>query len=163
MKKWNRMLALILAFLMVFSLAACWGGDKEPDTTEEPSAPVTPSEQPEPSPEPQDEDEKTPVDPADLVGAWDLYAWELLTGGSYTEVVDQQFVFTEDVLDYVISGTVTTHNNYSFTDEYTIHLTDINNPDAFVDWGIYMKDDVLTIEDPLTGVYYYCRKAEEAD
>ena len=104
------------------------------------------------------EPEKVAVKPEELVGSWELYAWELLTGGSYTEVANQQFVFTEDMMDYIVEGAVTTHNSYTLSDEYTLHLVDVNNPELYVDWSIYWKDGVLTMEDPLVGVYYYCRR-----
>ena len=151
--------AVVLIVLLIIVFATRRGEDASENPSAQPTSSVGPTESVQPSAEP--ESERTPVDPEELIGAWDLYAWELLTGGSYTEVVNQQFVFTENVMDYMVEGTVATHNNYTFTDEYTLHLTDVNNPEVFVDWGIYWEDEVLTFEDPLTGVYYYCRKAED--
>ena len=169
MKNMKHLAALFLTLALVFSLAACGGPANENPSVEPsavPSEPVEPSVKPvEPSEEvassTEPEPSREPMDPATLAGTWELYAWDLLTGGMYTEVADQQFVFTEDVLDYIIAGAVTTHNNYEFTDEFTIRLTDINNPELFTDWAVYMVEDVLTFEDPITGVFYYCRPAAE--
>ena len=147
----KKTLAWLMATVLVLSLAACGG---KPEQTPAPS----PSEEPSQS---QPAEDRTAIAQAELIGTWEMVSWDLLDGGSETSLSGNYLVFTDDVMDYVVSGIVKTHNSYSIEDAYTLKLKDLNS-DAVADWTMYLNNakGALVFEDTANGICYNCVRYE---
>ena len=106
----------------------------------------------------------TPIDPADLLGVWNITGWNVLADGSFSPVTDQTFEFKEDELYYYISGETASACYYTFENEYDIALRnfDAAETDAPLIWTLYFNEEgQLLIEDPTYAIAYVCVQAEE--
>ena len=166
MSKLNRLLALLMALVMVFALAAC--GSKAP--AEEPAAAEeAPAEEPaaeEPAAEPEAPHENLvyatstfgqKFSPFFATTAYDMEVVDLTTGAL--------FIYDRDgaMIEQGIEGEVRTHNGVDYT-YYTMGNVDITqNDDGTVDYALTMRDDIVfsdgvpaTIDDVIFGIYVLC-------
>ena len=121
-------------------------------SAETPEPEPTPEPDPEPTPEPSDEPSFTS---ADLIGSWNLYAWDLTIGGMYTEEVNDFFVFTQDTVTYVDNNVEAGVWSYSFTDGNSMALVGGTS----TNWNLsYGENGELVITDPAAYIVYYCVK-----
>ena len=103
------------------------------------------------------EEAAAPVSPEDLVGTWDLHSMNF--AGTETPVQDQTFVFTEDSVQYVVSGATVNDNTYTWTDESTLHIVSKADPSGAVDWSLAPQaDGSVIITDTTNGLVYTCTK-----
>ena len=163
----KKCLAILVALVMVFSLAAC--GNKAPVSSPENSPAAAPSAAPTPEPTPEPTLEPTPepsVEPGDepsftsaeLVGSWVLYAWDLTIGGMYTEEVNDFFVFTENDVTYIDNNVKSGVWNYQFTDQNSMVLVG----GTTTSWDLsYGENGELVITDPIAYLVYYCVREGE--
>ena len=108
------------------------------------------------------QDKGTPIDPADLLGTWDITGWNVLADGSFVPVTDQTFEFLEDELYYDISGETASACYYTFENEYDIALRnfDAAETDPPLIWTLYLNEEgQLLIEDPTYAIAYVCVKS----
>lgn len=114
----KRILALLLALVMLLGLAACGKKSSGEDTG-------------------QKEKDYEAMDPAELVGAWRMVAWSLTDDTSYTKAEDSYMVFSASDLKYYSAGALMTDSNYTFADEESILLVAKNDPNNKVGWVIH--------------------------
>lgn len=107
-------------------------------------------------------EEGAPIDPANLLGVWDITGWNVLEDGSFSPVTDQTFEFTAEELRYYISGETASECYYTFENDYDIALRnfDAAETDPPLIWTVYYDDEGhLLIEDPTYAIAYVCEKA----
>ncbi len=96
---------------------------------------------------------------SDLVGTWDLNS--MTVAGTETPLagMGQTFVFTEDSVQYVISGVTINDNTYAFADEYNLTVTSKADSNNVVNWNLALQDDgSLIITDTTNAWVYSCTK-----
>lgn len=109
------------------------------------------------------EENRTPIDPADLLGTWNITGWNVLADGSFSPVTDQTFEFREDELYYYISEETASACNYSFENDYDIALKnfDAAETDTPLIWTLYLNEEGhLLIEDSTYAIAYVCVKMD---
>lgn len=97
------------------------------------------------------------IDPADLVGTWNLNS--MIIAGTETPVADQTFVFTEDSVQYVVSGAMVNDNTYTWIDASNLKIVNKADETAVVEWNLALQaDGTLIITDTTNGLGYSCTK-----
>ena len=97
------------------------------------------------------------IAPEDLVGSWDLNS--MTVAGVETPLEDQAFAFTEDSVQYVISGVPINDSSYTFADEYNLTVVSKEDESNVANWNLDLQaDGTLVITDTTNGFIYNLSK-----
>ena len=99
------------------------------------------------------------IAPEDLVGSWDLNS--MTVAGVETPLEDQAFAFTEDSVQYVISGVPINDSSYTFADEYNLTVVSKEDESNVANWNLDLQADGTLIITDTNGVVYKLKQPEE--
>ena len=97
-----------------------------------------------------------------LVGSWKLYAWSLGDGSSYTEVANDEFVFSADRVVYTSNGAFQNESIWAVSNNDTGELAceRVDGSGQFVWVAKWGDNGVLLIDQPMGSysIVYYCTR-----